>query len=193
MNKPIILFTSLLILLLQHLTGLAQQQQPGEEALVRETLMHYIEGRNGGDSDRLQKAFHPSASLKFVQPETKGLGEWSLADYVKSLEPGKKQNCTAEITDIRVFIDAAQATVVLTYPNLRFHDYMSLLKIEGKWLIVDKAFTRKPIKESDVDGNLDDQQEKAVNRGLYIPKDARCEICTKQDYRDKSAHCPHRL
>lgn len=144
MKRSIILFVAVLLLMQQHLTGFAQQQPPSDEAQIRETLTHYIEGRNGGDLERLKKAFHPTAALKFVQPETKALGEWSLDDYIKRLEPGKKQNCSGEITDIRIFNDAAQATVLLSYPAIRFHDYMSLLKINGKWLIVDKTFARKP-------------------------------------------------
>ena len=141
MNKHIILLGVFLFFLLQ-LGGFAQQGS--DEAQIRDILTHYIEGRNGGDLERLKKAFHPTAALKFVDPETKELGEWNLEEYVKRLRPGQKLNCFGQITDIRIFNDAAQATVLLTYPNLRFHDYMSLLKINGQWLIVDKTFARQP-------------------------------------------------
>ena len=142
MNKHIILFTVSLFFLLQQLGGFAQQGS--DEAQIRETLTHYIEGRNGGDLERLKQAFHPTAALKFVDSNTKELGEWSLEEYVKRLKPGQKLNCFGQITDIRIFSDAAQATVLLTYPNFRFHDYMSLLKVNGQWLIVDKTFARQP-------------------------------------------------
>ena len=141
-NKTTLLAT-LLFLMLQHLGGFAQQAD--DEAQIREVLTHYIEGRNGGDLERLREAFHPTAALKFVVPDTKELGEWSIEEYIKRLTPGEKLNCSGQITDIRIFNDAAQATVVLTYPNLIFHDYMSLLKVKGEWLIADKVFARKPL------------------------------------------------
>ena len=142
MKKNNTLLALLLLFLLCHKVSFAQQANDEEQ--IRETLTHYIEGRNGGDLERLRKAFHPTAALKFVVPETNELGEWSIEEYIKRLTPGEKLNCSGQITDIRIFNDAAQATVLLTYPTIRFHDYMSLLKLDGKWLIVDKSFARKP-------------------------------------------------
>ncbi|WP_160164061.1 nuclear transport factor 2 family protein [Nafulsella turpanensis] len=142
MKTPYSLLIALVLLLFSQGRGLAQQLS--DEAQIRETVTNYIEGRNGGDLERLRKAFHPGAALKFVDPGSKALGEWSLEEYLQRLTPGEKLNCRGEIIDIRRFEDAAQATVLLTYPNLRFHDYMSLLKINGQWLIVDKTFARSP-------------------------------------------------
>ncbi|MGH9859080.1 MAG: nuclear transport factor 2 family protein [Candidatus Acidiferrales bacterium] len=34
--------------------------------------------------------------------------------------------------------------VVLDYPNARLTDYMSMLKINGEWKIVNKTFTSEP-------------------------------------------------
>ena len=142
MEKIITLLAAILFFLLQQLAGFAQEESDKEQ--IRETLTHYIEGRNGGDLERLKKAFHPTAALKFVVPDTKELGEWSLEEYVARLKPGEKLNCRGQIIGIRIFNDAAQAIVLLTYPHIRFHDYMSLLKVKGQWLIVDKTFARQP-------------------------------------------------
>ena len=142
MNKQTIFLAALFLFLLQHMEGFAQQKSDEEQ--IRVTLTHYIEGRNRGDLERLRKAFHPSAALKFVEPDTKELGRWNLEEYIKRLKPGQKLNCSGQIIDIRIFNDAAQATVLLTYPTIRFHDYMSLLKVNGQWLIADKTFSRKP-------------------------------------------------
>lgn len=140
--KKYLYVLNLLLFFLLFWSG-AFAQQSNDEEQIRETLTHYIEGRNGGDLERLRKAFHPTASLKFVVPDTKELGEWSLEEYIKRLKPGEKLNCSGHISDIGIFNDAAQATVVLTYPHLIFYDYMSLLKVNGEWLIVDKIFARK--------------------------------------------------
>lgn len=142
MNKQKTVLVTLFLCLLQHMQAFTQERSDEEQ--IRETLTNYIEGRNGGDLERLRKAFHPTAALKFVVPDTKEVGEWSLEGYIKKLTPGQKLNCNGQIIDIRTFNDAAQATVLLTYPDIRFHDYMSLLKVNGQWLIVDKTFARKP-------------------------------------------------
>ncbi|HYC59027.1 MAG TPA: nuclear transport factor 2 family protein, partial [Thermoanaerobaculia bacterium] len=36
--------------------------------------------------------------------------------------------------------DAAVAKITLTYPAVTFTDYMSLLKVDGEWKIVNKLF-----------------------------------------------------
>lgn len=142
MKKQIVLLSAAIFFLLQ--PG-AFAQQGSDEEQVREVLTHYIEGRNGGDLERLRNAFHPTAALKFVVPETSELGEWSLEEYLNRLIPGQKLDCSGQITDVRIFNDAAQASVLLTYPDIVFQDYMSLLKVDGQWLIVDKTFARKPL------------------------------------------------
>jgi Putative lumazine-binding len=39
--------------------------------------------------------------------------------------------------------DAAVAKIALKRPGARLTDYMSLLKVDGRWLIVNKIFTRE--------------------------------------------------
>ncbi len=41
---------------------------------------------------------------------------------------------------LSVSSDAAVALVVLDYPDVKYADYMSLLKIKGEWKIVNKTF-----------------------------------------------------
>ena len=142
MKTIINIMVYLVLYLLTEKPAVAQALAPEEEG-IRIALTHYTEGRNNGDLERLRKAFHPAATLKFVHPETKEFTTWTLAEYMTKLSPGKKQDCTAEILDIRQFADAAQATVVLRYPQVTFYDYMSLLKVNGQWLISDKIFARK--------------------------------------------------
>jgi hypothetical protein len=40
--------------------------------------------------------------------------------------------------------DAATAEVELDYPSVRFVDYLTLLLVDGDWLIVNKAFKAFP-------------------------------------------------
>ena len=50
----------------------------------------------------------------------------------------------AECQSIDVTGNAAVVKVVLDYPQTRFTDYMSMLKINGEWKIVNKTFYAQP-------------------------------------------------
>ena len=40
--------------------------------------------------------------------------------------------------------NAAVAKIILDYPSVKFVDYMSLLKINGEWKIINKSFYAEP-------------------------------------------------
>ena len=48
------------------------------------------------------------------------------------------------IASVEVTGNAARATIVLEYPKVTLTDYMSLLKIDGEWKIVNKIFNAQP-------------------------------------------------
>lgn len=44
------------------------------------------------------------------------------------------------IESVEVSGNAAIAKIILDYPTVKFVDYMTLLKIDGEWKIVNKSF-----------------------------------------------------
>ncbi len=56
----------------------------------------------------------------------------------KPADDESQRNRSVEVLDLTV--DAAVAKVVLDYPTIKFVDYMSLLRIDGEWKIVNKSF-----------------------------------------------------
>ncbi|MEK7856674.1 MAG: nuclear transport factor 2 family protein, partial [Acidobacteriota bacterium] len=48
------------------------------------------------------------------------------------------------IESIDIAGNAAIARIVLDYPTVKFIDYMTLLKINGEWKIVNKSFYAEP-------------------------------------------------
>lgn len=125
-------------------TGVAQTNTD-EESLIRETLQRYLDGRNNGDTSLLASAFHPTADLRYVRNDE--LVIWPIADYIGGVKPGRKSNCISRIVSIDVLGTAAQAAIEIEYPNLKFIDYINLLKIQGEWLIAIKTFARHSIEE----------------------------------------------
>lgn len=115
--------------------------QTSEEAGVRQALDNYIKGHATGQGEYFRKAFHPDAKLFAVRDGK----YWQLTseEYI-ARAAGKPADDEAQrkrsIENIDISGNAAIAKIVLDYPSVRFTDYMSLLKIDGEWKIINKTF-----------------------------------------------------
>lgn len=112
---------------------------------IRIAIQRYFDGHATGDPSVMRQAFHESARLQFVQDGR--YAEWSLADYLARL-PGRaaddEPRRTRRITAVRATDEAATAELELDYPTVRFVDYLTLLLVNGDWVIVNKAFKALP-------------------------------------------------
>jgi hypothetical protein len=119
----------------------AAQAESADEAGVRAAIEHYLRGHSTGLGEHHRRAFHPEAKLFFTR-EGK-LAQMTSEEYI-ARSPGKPAADEAQrrrrIESVDVTGDAAVAKVVLEYPQVTFTDYMSLLKIDGEWKIVNKTF-----------------------------------------------------
>jgi hypothetical protein len=112
-----------------------------DEAAVRAAVEHYFRGHATGQGEHFRKVFHPESKL-FAVREGKF---WQLTseEYI-ARSPGKAPADEAQrrrtVESVDVTGNAAVAKVVLDYPAVRFTDYMSLLKVDGEWRIVNKTF-----------------------------------------------------
>jgi hypothetical protein len=120
-------------------------QQNSDEAAVRETLMNYLDGGTYGDTVKLNKAFHASASMKYIDNKTGEYKDVPIADFLNRLKAnaGKKNDRKTEIVYVTITGTAAQARLKIEGATYFFHDYMNLLKINSEWKIVSKIFWRE--------------------------------------------------
>ncbi len=131
-------FTSLLILFL--IT--TAQAQDSDYTLVEKTVSYYLNGGTNNDFDTLKKAFHETASMKFISGD--GYKEVNAIEFFESrMKPGPKQDRLTRIASIDIAGNSASAKLEIEYPTFTFIDYMNLLKIEGEWKIVSKIFYKK--------------------------------------------------
>lgn len=114
-----------------------------EEQDVRKTLMNYLNGRNNGDTLMLASAFNANADLRYINKGSFTI--WPIKEYIKGITPNKKQDCISRIISINIRNTAAQAIIEIEYPKRLFTDYINLLKINDKWLIVNKIFSSREI------------------------------------------------
>ena len=124
---------------------LPTRAQDTEEAAVRQTLDYYLQGHATGNGEFHKKAFHPEAKLFWIRDGQ--FAQRTSAEYIAG-SSGKPAPDEAQrkrsIASVDVTGNAAIAKIILDYPSGRFTDYMSLLKVDGQWKIVNKKFVVEP-------------------------------------------------
>ena len=121
--------------------GSAPPSSPDRPA-IEQAVGHYFKAGDTSSSAELREAFHPAAMMFFVKDGAlNGVSQpewWARADANKSPVVASSR----QIPIVDVAGDAAFAKIVSVYPTHRFADYMSLMKIDGRWWIVGKIFHR---------------------------------------------------
>jgi len=113
-----------------------------EKRAVAVPLENYIKAHATGDPEFIRKAFHAEAKVMFSVDGK--FNQWSTEEFAarftgKPAADEAKRKRSFEIIDVAG--NAAIAKVVLDYPTVKFTDYMTLLKIDGEWKIINKTFS----------------------------------------------------
>lgn len=114
------------------------QAQESDLQLVEKTLNFYLEGGTNNDFEMLKKAFHETATMRFVGEEYKEVN--AIDFFKKGMKAGPKQERITRIVAISITGNAANAQLEIKYPTFTFIDYMNMLKVDGEWKIVSKIF-----------------------------------------------------
>ena len=122
--------------------------QNSEMDAVRVPLENYIKAHATGDAEFARKAFHTEGNMIWIRE-----GNYSSETFdafIKRAFTGKpaadedKRKNGRKIETVDVTGNAAVARIVLDYPSVKFVDYMTLLKINGEWKIINKSFYAEP-------------------------------------------------
>lgn len=129
-------------ILMQFSAALAQKS---DLELVKETVQNYLDGGTYGDTAKMAKVFHPSATMKFIDVKTGEFRDVPIAKYLEGgkASAGKKSDRNTRILTIDITGTTAQAKIELDYPTTKLTDYFNLLKINGEWKVVSKIFARE--------------------------------------------------
>jgi hypothetical protein len=132
--------TMTLVFLLFATATIAIGQSTSEDAAVRSTLEDYM----SGDGNRMEKAFHPSATMKYIDAKSNQFTDVPIADFIARVKANtSKMDRKIEIVSMNVEGNAAQAKIRIETDKVIMHDYMNLLKVDGNWKIVSKIFSRQ--------------------------------------------------
>jgi len=135
------------ILMLIMILGLGRLGSPAaaevspEDAAVRAAIENYFRGHATGDGAHFRKVFHPEAKLFWIKDGAfaqKTSEEFIAGSKGSPAADEAQRKRTIEWIDVTG--TAAVAKLRLEYPAATYVDYMSMLKIDGVWRIVNKTF-----------------------------------------------------
>ncbi len=127
----------------------AAAQTAGDSAAIRATALDYAEGWYTGDAERMGRALHPELVKRIVVADTatgksvlQNMGASALVNgtrhgYGKTTPRDKQQK---DVTILDIFGNAASAKAVMA----DWVDYMQLAKVDGRWVIVNVLWEKKP-------------------------------------------------
>ena len=127
----------------------ARAQTAADSGAIRTAALDYAEGWYEGNADRMARALHPELVKRIVVRDTatgksmvQGMGASVLVNstrhgYGKETPKERQQK---EVTILDIFGNAASAKAVMA----DWVDYMQLGKVDGRWVIVNVLWERKP-------------------------------------------------
>jgi hypothetical protein len=126
-----------IVSLILSVTSIAQNKT--DEEAVKACLENYM----SGDGDRMEKAFHPSATMKYIDASTNEFKDVPIADFIARVKANtNKTERKIEIVSMNVEGNAANGKIKIETDKAILYDYMNMLKIDGEWKIVSKIFSR---------------------------------------------------
>jgi hypothetical protein len=112
-----------------------------ERSQVAATVQRYFQAHATGVGEHINQAFHPDARIQSVKDgKLASLTRGEFATRFTGKPADDEARRKRRVLSIDIAGDAALAVVELDYPDVRFVDYLSLLKLDGRWVIVNKIF-----------------------------------------------------
>lgn len=123
----------------------ARMTNDAETAAVKIPLENYLKGQATGNGDFIRQAFHKDARITaFRDGKLTNLSVEDFAGFFKGKSVDDEAQRKRRIESLEISGNAAIAKITLDYPTIKFTDYMTLLKIDGEWKIVNKSFYAEP-------------------------------------------------
>ncbi|TMU50399.1 nuclear transport factor 2 family protein [Flagellimonas algicola] len=143
------------------------QEQSKEE--IEQVVQNYFEGTQTGDVQLLDKAFHEKSLLKLLNDEG-SYTEWTYSGekgYREFIADRGGSEHSVKILSVDFTGNAAMVKAKLDFTKFHYIDYLSLLKIEGRWKIVNKI-AHKEINKGKVTTLKNFRSDYVPNRNIEI-------------------------
>lgn len=121
-------------------------QQSDEKAEITKTVTLYFEGMVERNKVKLEEAFIQEARLIGYRGENFTITSFeSWAEGTAKGAPRNPEDFVNKIVSIRVQGNTAVAETELYWPGVFYYDFLTLVKIDGKWKIVNKSWFEKKL------------------------------------------------
>ena len=123
------------------LAAVAPAQQDDDVRQVRQVIGVYFRGHATANADTMRAAFMPTARIEGIRSGT--VTSWTVDQDVAGFRgtPAPDEASRTRVIDV---VDksgtAAMVKATLKHGATTFTDYFILLKVDGKWLIANKAY-----------------------------------------------------
>ncbi len=107
---------------------------------IEKTVNNYFEGRKTANIDLLKVSFSKNALLHTVKNNENF--KITLEDYLKKVRSDGIQKPKTTIIDGSVINNIANFQTSFDYDKISYVDYLTLMKINGSWQIIEKTFTK---------------------------------------------------
>lgn len=116
-----------------------------DKQAARTAVETYLHGLKFNDVESLKRVFLPDVKLQWIKRDGT-LGQLTQEDWYKTFaaSAGKEEEGTLRVESLEVTDDIASAKVLETYPKSVYVDYISLIRIQGRWWIAGKVYTSHP-------------------------------------------------
>ena len=128
--------------------GAPAPAMPADEQAIRQAVQYYFDGGRNADSATMGKAFEPSVAHMLYVRDNK-LNDVPIPQFLARIAAQrtpefKPDNNQRRVVSVDFAGNAAIAKLEITTPENLVIDYMSLLRVNGEWKIVNKIFDRVP-------------------------------------------------
>ena len=119
------------------------QIQQTDIAAITDVVQLYFEGTHFSDGDKMEQAFAPGCQIigKTMRAER---DDWIAQIRERESPASKGAPFDYKIDSIQVDGDIAVARLNVPINGMQFTDVMTLLRLDGGWRAVAKAFFRHP-------------------------------------------------
>ena len=138
-----------LLLALLVVPAAAHAQTAADSSSIRATALDYVEGWYEGNPGRMGRALHPELVKRIVVSDTatkrsvlQNMGASALVNstrhgWGKETPKGRRLK---DVTILDIFGSAASVKAVMA----DWIDYLQMAKVDGRWVIVNVLWERKP-------------------------------------------------
>jgi hypothetical protein len=141
-------YPTLLVIVSALGTGAAASHDDDEQLIRQHIERYYFEGVRNSDTAAAHKAFHQVAVMYSVRDGAlaqRTIPDWLGAIAERAPNPPKPDAVKRRVAMVDVSGNAAVAKLELESPEATITDYMSLLKVDGRWTVVGKIFDRRAV------------------------------------------------